>query len=61
MASASAVRMRPAQLAFLDHAAIAIEADIVEGRRIAWYVSGLARRLASVRKPPHRAFSFQTI
>jgi hypothetical protein len=28
--------------AFLDYAAIAIEADIVEGRRIAWYVSGLA-------------------
>jgi hypothetical protein len=45
----------------LDYAAITIEADIVEGRRIALHVSGLARRLASVRKPPHHAFSFQAI
>jgi hypothetical protein len=45
-------------LTFLDCAAITIEADIVEGRRIAWCVSGLARRLASVRKPPHHAFGF---
>jgi hypothetical protein len=48
-------------LTFLDCAAITIEADIVEGRRIAWCVSGLARRLASVRKPPHHAFGFQAI
>jgi hypothetical protein len=45
----------------LDYAAITIEADLVEGRRIAWYVPGLARRLASVRKPSHHAFSFQAI
>jgi hypothetical protein len=60
-ASASAVRIRPRSLAFLDYATITIEADIVEGRCIAWYVPGLARRLTSVHKAPHRAFSFQAI